>query len=101
MIKFLKYLKRQHIYCSSTKFREKFLFSKTFFCLAPTQSPSYADNTPGNVNLPLSMDPVLAVVTNSTGQQVSQAILDETGFYLSCLSRQGDISEMISPRRSK
>ena len=39
--------------------------------LAPTQSPSYADNSPGNVNLPLSMDPVLAVVTNASGQQVS------------------------------
>ena len=37
---------------------------------APTQSPSYAEQGPSSVNLPLSMDPVLAVVTNSTGQQV-------------------------------
>ena len=43
----------------------------THLILAPTQSPSYADNNPGNVNLPLSMDPVLAVVTNASGQQVS------------------------------
>ena len=40
------------------------------FLAAPTQSPSYADTSPGNVNLPLSMDPVLAVVTNASGQQV-------------------------------
>ena len=44
-------------------------------CPAPTQSPSYADNTPGSVNLPLSMDPVLAVVTNSTGQQVGPSFI--------------------------
>lgn len=44
---------------------------------APTQSPSYADNTPGNVNLPLSMDPVLAVVTNSTGQQARRHLGDD------------------------
>ena len=46
-------------------------------CPAPTQSPSYADNTPGNVNLPLSMDPVLAVVTNSTGQQARRHLGDD------------------------
>ena len=46
----------------------------TYLILAPTQSPSYADNSPGNVNLPLSMDPVLAVVTNASGQQVSVII---------------------------
>ena len=47
----------------------------TYLILAPTQSPSYADNSPGNVNLPLSMDPVLAVVTNASGQQVSIMII--------------------------
>jgi len=35
---------------------------------APTQSPSYAESQANAVNLPLSMDPVLAVVTNTTGQ---------------------------------
>lgn len=44
---------------------------------APTQSPSYAENTPANVNLPLSMDPVLAVVTNSTGQQARRHLGDD------------------------
>merc|ERR1719445_2192504 len=46
---------------------------------APTQSPSYADNIhPGaNVNLPLSMDPVLAVVTNSSGQQARRHLGDD------------------------
>merc|ERR1719458_1481803 len=54
-----------------------FLRIKTFSCSAPTQSPSYADTTPGNVNLPLSMDPVLAVVTNSTGQQARRHLGDD------------------------
>jgi len=44
---------------------------------APTQSPSYADNSPGNVNLPLSMDPVLAVVTNASGQQARRHLGDD------------------------
>jgi len=36
---------------------------------APTQSPSYAAETPTtSAPLPLAMDPVLAVVTNTTGQ---------------------------------
>ena len=59
---------------------------------APTQSPSYSESPsggsgsgaggPGNSgsggpngpggNLPLSMDPVLAVVSNSTGHQVKK-----------------------------
>ena len=59
-----------------------FLFDSKFFLYvfpAPTQSPSYADQTgagagAGNINLPLSMDPVLAVVTNSTGQQVNISV---------------------------
>jgi hypothetical protein len=40
---------------------------------APTQSPSYAEAQPqvqGSGSLPLSMDPVLAVVSNATGHQV-------------------------------
>ncbi len=41
---------------------------------APTQSPSYVSETqsssPGAAALPLSMDPVLAIVTNATGHQV-------------------------------
>ena len=41
---------------------------------APTQSPSYAEAQPqvqGSGSLPLSMDPVLAVVSNATGHQVN------------------------------
>jgi hypothetical protein len=45
-----------------------------WFCFpAPTQSPSYAESQPqaqGSGSLPLSMDPVLAVVSNATGHQV-------------------------------
>ena len=46
---------------------------------APTQSPSYADSGPagGGVNLPLSMDPVLAVVTNSSGQLARRHLGDD------------------------
>jgi len=44
---------------------------------APTQSPSYAEQGPSSVNLPLSMDPVLAVVTNSTGQQARRHLGDD------------------------
>ena len=56
-----------------------FVSKISFLSSAPTQSPSYADQTgagagAGNINLPLSMDPVLAVVTNSTGQQVNISV---------------------------
>ena len=47
---------------------------------APTQSPSYAESQPaappGSGSLPLSMDPVLAVVSNSTGHQVRRHLGD-------------------------
>ena len=66
---------------------------------ATTQSPSYADKTTTNVNLPLSIDPVLAVVTNFTVQQVSnwQWTLD-CNLNCDCL-RQEDTWGMISLRR--
>merc|ERR1719481_328016 len=44
---------------------------------APTQSPSYAEQGPSSVNLPLSMDPVLAIVTNTTGQQARRHLGDD------------------------
>merc|ERR1719189_1774951 len=47
---------------------------------APTQSSSYAESQPaappGCGSLPLSMDPVLAVVSNSTGHQVRRHLGD-------------------------
>ena len=50
------------------------------FVSAPTQSPSYAEAQPsappGSGSLPLSMDPVLAVVSNSTGHQVRRHLGD-------------------------
>ncbi|XP_040571117.1 neurobeachin isoform X5 [Lepeophtheirus salmonis] len=50
---------------------------------APTQSPSYAvdsqsqANANGGSNLPLSMDPVLAVVSNSIGHQVKRHLVGD------------------------
>ena len=46
---------------------------------APTQSPSYAEaqpqpSSPGN--LPMAMDPILAVVSNPTGHQVRRHLGD-------------------------
>ena len=67
---------------------------------APTQSPSYADTAPGNVNLPLSMDPVLAVVTNSSGQQVKYfSVACEKYFHFTPINRQDDIWGMTSRRK--
>ena len=59
--------------------KDCFLFSNLTFSPppAPTQSPSYAEQGPSSVNLPLSMDPVLAVVTNSTGQQARRHLGDD------------------------
>jgi WD40 repeat protein len=51
-----------------------------FFCSAPTQSPSYAADpqspNSGAASLPLSMDSVLAVVSNSVGHQVKRHLGD-------------------------
>ena len=67
---------------------------------APTQSPSYADTAPGNVNLPLSMDPVLAVVTNSSGQQVKYfSATYNVYFHFTTINRQDDIWGMTSRRK--
>ena len=50
-----------------------FASTNKILCVAPTQSPSYAAETPNtSAPLPLAMDPVLAVVTNTTGQMVSE-----------------------------
>lgn len=46
---------------------------------APTQSPSYAESqapAASGAALPLSMDPVLAIVSNSTGHQVKRHLGD-------------------------
>ena len=53
-----------------------------YFCLifsAPTQSPSYAETQPqpsSPGNLPMAMDPILAVVSNPTGHQVRRHLGD-------------------------
>ena len=55
---------------------------KMIFCLwisAPTQSPSYAETQPqpsSPGNLPMAMDPILAVVSNPTGHQVRRHLGD-------------------------
>ena len=46
---------------------------------APTQSPSYAETQPqpsSPGNLPMAMDPILAVVSNPTGHQVRRHLGD-------------------------
>ena len=53
----------------------------TFFLIfsAPTQSPSYAETQPqpsSPGNLPMAMDPILAVVSNPTGHQVRRHLGD-------------------------
>ena len=61
----------------TTAFSANSFFS--FSLLAPTQSPSYAESqtpSPGASALPLAMDPILAVVTNSTGHQVRRHLGD-------------------------
>ena len=52
---------------------------KAFSFSAPTQSPSYAETQPqpsSPGNLPLAMDPILAVVSNPTGHQVRRHLGD-------------------------
>jgi len=61
---------------------EEVVYKTIFFLAAPTQNPSYVAETPGSGNasaaaaLPLSMDPVLAVVTNATGHQTRRHLGD-------------------------
>ena len=55
-----------------------YIFKPNFFP-APTQSPSYAETQPqpsSPGNLPLAMDPILAVVSNPTGHQVRRHLGD-------------------------
>ena len=50
-----------------------------FLISAPTQSPSYAETQPqpsSPGNLPMAMDPILAVVSNPTGHQVRRHLGD-------------------------
>ena len=69
---------------SSLWFDKIFLNPKILnvFCLwisAPTQSPSYAETQPqpsSPGNLPMAMDPILAVVSNPTGHQVRRHLGD-------------------------
>ena len=55
-------------------------FIKIFLIFsAPTQSPSYAETQPqpsSPGNLPMAMDPILAVVSNPTGHQVRRHLGD-------------------------
>ena len=56
-------------------------FFEIFFLIfsAPTQSPSYAETQPqpsSPGNLPMAMDPILAVVSNPTGHQVRRHLGD-------------------------
>ena len=62
------------LHCNDLQF-----FKFFFYFAAPTQSPSYAEaqpqpSSPGN--LPLAMDPILAVVSNPTGHQVRRHLGD-------------------------
>ena len=62
-------------------FKTILAFFIIFFLIfsAPTQSPSYAETQPqpsSPGNLPMAMDPILAVVSNPTGHQVRRHLGD-------------------------
>ena len=92
LFKYIHILSHQKSYCKFmnqdyyflTIFKKiicKFLhiIFKAFSFSAPTQSPSYAETQPqpsSPGNLPLAMDPILAVVSNPTGHQVRRHLGD-------------------------
>ena len=75
-------LRLRHIICFSKKLILNFFtetFSHSISFSAPTQSPSYAETQPQPTspgNLPMAMDPILAVVSNPTGHQVRRHLGD-------------------------